>query len=518
MNANVVALLYLASGVLFIQALRGLSSPATSRQGNFLGMLGMTIAIVTSIALLGDHSATTWLLIILGLAIGGGIGAYIARSIPMTSMPELVAAFHSLVGLAAVFVAGGALYAPTAFGIGTPGNIAGASLLEMSLGVAIGAITFTGSVIAFAKLSGRMSGKPIILPARHAVNLGLAVLIVALIADASRAMRGWIIAGALALSGLATIASAQASSPVLFFAGRFIAVAAAACVLPIALSLLYGVAKRWLATLIMTIMIGSQFGNAIAATTAGVLATAAGWRSAMTTLGGAMLGVAILVALLLAAIPSDQRLAKPSRQRPVYPIGNLLALLGGYALVGMAQQSQISFSTLILAREFGLAISSASLVVTLSGLGAIVASIIGALVADSIARTNRLALVRVPIVAAFLAAAAMALLAFAPDATLSIVAVVLLALAFGGVFAPVYAALRYGVAGRWWATIAALFLLGYGALGSLGPVLTGWLMDMGGRAQAFGALAALLAVSGVLFLAASAGVARETDDDVADVF
>jgi NAD(P) transhydrogenase subunit beta len=181
MSPNVVALLYLASGVLFIQALRGLSSPATSRQGNFFGMLGMTIAIVTSMALLGEHSATTWILIILGLGIGGGIGAYIARSIPMTSMPELVAAFHSLVGLAAVFVAGGALYAPTAFGIGTPGDIAGASLLEMSLGVAIGAITFTGSVIAFAKLSGRMSGKPIILPMRHLINIGLAVLLVVLI-------------------------------------------------------------------------------------------------------------------------------------------------------------------------------------------------------------------------------------------------------------------------------------------------------------------------------------------------
>ena len=181
MSPNVVALLYLASGVLFIQALRGLSSPATSRQGNFFGMLGMTIAVITTMALLGEHSATTWILIILGLGIGGGIGAYIARSIPMTSMPELVAAFHSLVGLAAVFVAGGALYAPTAFGIGTPGNIAGASLLEMSLGVAIGAITFTGSVIAFAKLSGRMSGKPIILPMRHLINIGLAVLLVVLI-------------------------------------------------------------------------------------------------------------------------------------------------------------------------------------------------------------------------------------------------------------------------------------------------------------------------------------------------
>ena len=145
-------------------------------------MIGMAIAMLTTLAQLGEPARSlTWALIVGGLGIGGGIGAYIARRIPMTSMPELVAAFHSLVGLAAVFVAAGALYAPEAFGIGTPGNIAAASLIEMSLGVAIGAITFTGSVIAFAKLSGRMSGKPIILPARHLINIGLAVLMVLLI-------------------------------------------------------------------------------------------------------------------------------------------------------------------------------------------------------------------------------------------------------------------------------------------------------------------------------------------------
>jgi H+-translocating NAD(P) transhydrogenase subunit beta len=182
MSPNVVALLYLAAGVLFILALRGLSSPVSSRRGNMLGMAGMTIAILTTLGQIGaSDSPLTWLLIVLGLAIGGGIGAYIARSIPMTSMPELVAAFHSLVGLAAVFVAAGALYAPEAFGIGTPGNILAQSLVEMSLGVAIGAITFTGSVIAFAKLSGRMSGKPIILPARHLINLALFVVTVYLI-------------------------------------------------------------------------------------------------------------------------------------------------------------------------------------------------------------------------------------------------------------------------------------------------------------------------------------------------
>jgi NAD(P) transhydrogenase subunit beta len=124
----------------------------------------------------------SWLLIIGGIAIGGGIGAVTARRIPMTAMPQLVAAFHSLVGLAAVFVAAAALYAPEAFGIGTPGNIAVATLVEMSIGVAIGAITFSGSIIAFAKLDGRMSGAPILLPARHVINIGLAVLLVALIA------------------------------------------------------------------------------------------------------------------------------------------------------------------------------------------------------------------------------------------------------------------------------------------------------------------------------------------------
>src|ERR1700704_808523 len=141
MNADLAALLYLVAGVLFILALRGLSSPAT----------------------------------------GGGAGAVIARRVPMTAMPELVAAFHSLVGMAAVLVAAGALYAPAAFDIGSVGAIYRASLVEMSLGVAIGAITFTGSVIAFLKLSGRMSGAPIILPARHVLNISLAVALVVLI-------------------------------------------------------------------------------------------------------------------------------------------------------------------------------------------------------------------------------------------------------------------------------------------------------------------------------------------------
>jgi NAD(P) transhydrogenase subunit beta len=177
-----VALLYLVSGILFILALRGLSSPDTSRAGNTYGMVGMTIAILTTFAQLGaPGDILTWVLIIGGLGIGGGIGAVTAKRIPMTAMPELVAAFHSLVGLAAVFVAAGAVYAPEAFGIGEVGSINSASLIEMALGAAIGAITFTGSVIAFAKLSGRMSGKPILLPVRHGINLALALGIVWLV-------------------------------------------------------------------------------------------------------------------------------------------------------------------------------------------------------------------------------------------------------------------------------------------------------------------------------------------------
>ena len=180
MSANTAALLYLVSGVLFILALRGLSSPASSQQGNLFGMIGMGIAILTTLAT-GQLSAISWLLVIIGLGVGGFFGAKLAREIPMTSMPELVAGFHSLVGLAAVCVAAAAMYAPEAFGIGTHGAIAPESALEAALGAAIGAITFTGSVIAFAKLSGKMSGKPIMLPMRHAINAGLLLLLLWLI-------------------------------------------------------------------------------------------------------------------------------------------------------------------------------------------------------------------------------------------------------------------------------------------------------------------------------------------------
>ena len=181
MSESFAAFLYLVSGVLFILALRGLSHPTTSRRGNVYGMVGMGIAIVTTLALT-TPSAGGIGLIVIGIAAGGGVGAYVARRIPMTAMPQLVAAFHSLVGLAAVLVAAAALYAPTSFGIGEIGDIHSQALIEMSIGVAIGAITFTGSIIAFLKLDGRMSGKPILLPMRHAVNAGLGIAIIVLVA------------------------------------------------------------------------------------------------------------------------------------------------------------------------------------------------------------------------------------------------------------------------------------------------------------------------------------------------
>ena len=173
MSANLAAILYLVAGILFILALRGLSSPATSREGNRYGMIGMALAVATTLFL---HLPPLFgfLLIILGVGLGGGAGAFLAQRIEMTKMPELVAFFHSLVGLAAVLVAASAFFAPQAFGIGAVGHIESGSLFEMSLGAAIGAITFTGSIIAFLKLSERMSGKPILLPERHKINIGLA--------------------------------------------------------------------------------------------------------------------------------------------------------------------------------------------------------------------------------------------------------------------------------------------------------------------------------------------------------
>jgi NAD(P) transhydrogenase subunit beta len=196
-NVNLAALLYLVSGVLFILALRGLSSPASSRQGNRFGMAGMVIAVLTTLALRPPASGFSWFLVLLGFAIGGGFGAWRARTVQMTAMPQLVAMFHSLVGLAAVLVAAGALYAPQAFGIAEGNSIHPASLIEMSLGLAIGAMTFTGSIIAFAKLDGRMSGAPILLPQRHALNIALGAALVVLIAlffASGSALLFWLIA------------------------------------------------------------------------------------------------------------------------------------------------------------------------------------------------------------------------------------------------------------------------------------------------------------------------------------
>jgi len=217
-NPNLSAVLYLVSGVLFILALRGLSSPASSRRGNIFGMVGMAIAIVTTLLVANVTDWVSWVLIVGGIAVGGGIGAVLARRVKMTDMPQLVAAFHSLVGLAAVFVAAGALYAPEAFGIGEAGAIHMQALIEMSIGVAIGAFTFTGSVIAFAKLNGNMSGKPIILPMRHLLHIALGIVLLALIvwfAATGNAVLFWLITIlALALGGLMIIPIGGADMPV----------------------------------------------------------------------------------------------------------------------------------------------------------------------------------------------------------------------------------------------------------------------------------------------------------------
>ncbi|MDG4882412.1 NAD(P)(+) transhydrogenase (Re/Si-specific) subunit beta [Mesorhizobium sp. WSM4884] len=217
MTVNLASFLYLVSGILFILALRGLSHPTTSRQGNLYGMIGMGIAIATTLAL-ALPSAGRFGLIVLGLAIGGGVGAYVARRIAMTSMPQLVAAFHSLVGFAAVMVAAAAIYAPESFGIGTAGDIHAQALIEMSLGVAIGAITFTGSVIAFLKLDGRMSGKPIMIGGRHMINIALGValvvLIVLLVTTESKLVFWLIVAASLVLGVLLIIPIGGADMPV----------------------------------------------------------------------------------------------------------------------------------------------------------------------------------------------------------------------------------------------------------------------------------------------------------------
>jgi NAD(P) transhydrogenase subunit beta len=177
-SANLSALLYLVASICFIMALRGLSSPDTARAGNLYGMIGMAIAVGTTLALPGIVS---YPVIALGVIIGGVIGAGVASRIQMTALPQLVAAFHSLVGLAAVCVAAAAFYDPDAYGIGTPGAIHASSLIEMSLGTAIGAVTFTGSIIAFGKLQGLITGKPLVFPGQHPLNALLGIALVAVI-------------------------------------------------------------------------------------------------------------------------------------------------------------------------------------------------------------------------------------------------------------------------------------------------------------------------------------------------
>ena len=180
MSPNLSTLFYLISGILFILALRGLSSPETSRQGNYFGIAGMAISIIVTFLSVGNFGSG-FVYVMIFLVLGGAIGAFIAFRIPMTAMPELVAGFHSLVGLAAVFVAISAFLKPDAFNLGMVGNIKLASLIEMSLGAAIGAITFSGSIIAFLKLRGIMSGAPITFKGQHLINLILGITIIFLI-------------------------------------------------------------------------------------------------------------------------------------------------------------------------------------------------------------------------------------------------------------------------------------------------------------------------------------------------
>ncbi|MEO9190231.1 MAG: NAD(P)(+) transhydrogenase (Re/Si-specific) subunit beta [Acetobacteraceae bacterium] len=218
MSPHVTDFFYLVAAVLFVLALRGLSSPVTSRRGNLLGMTGMLIAVLAT--LIGNEMwASGYGLIVLGVVIGGAVGSFIAMRIQMAALPQLVAAFHSLVGLAAVFVAGAALNAPESFGIGVAGHIYAESLIEMSIGLAIGGITFSGSLIAFAKLQGIMKGAPISFPMQHWLNLGLGilaiVLIVVFVASGGEQVVFWLLAAlAIALGLLLIIPIGGADMPV----------------------------------------------------------------------------------------------------------------------------------------------------------------------------------------------------------------------------------------------------------------------------------------------------------------
>ena len=178
MSENLTAFAYLLASICFILALRGLSSPETARQGNFLGIAGMAIAVAATLA---SNEVLNYTYIAVAVLIGGTIGTIIARRISMTALPQLVAAFHSLVGLAAVLVAAAAFYAPEAYGIGVAGNIKTVSLVEMSIGVAIGAVTFTGSIIAFGKLQGLITSAPLVFPLQHPLNAALGLGLVALV-------------------------------------------------------------------------------------------------------------------------------------------------------------------------------------------------------------------------------------------------------------------------------------------------------------------------------------------------
>ena len=184
MNTDLTAILYIVAGIMFILALRGLSSPSTSRAGNRNGVIGMAIAVgatLLSADFLSSAGFSAWFLVIAAVAVGGIIGGRIALKVAMTDMPQLVAAFHAMVGLAAVLIAWSAFLAPSAYGIGEPGAIKAQAIIEMGIGVFVGAVTFSGSVIAYAKLAGRMSGKPILLPARHLINISLAAVSVLLV-------------------------------------------------------------------------------------------------------------------------------------------------------------------------------------------------------------------------------------------------------------------------------------------------------------------------------------------------
>ena len=217
MSQNLAAFLYLIASVCFIMSLRGLSSPATSQGGLRYGIAGMVVAIGTTLAL-PEVASSSYVGIVIALVIGGAVGAVIAQRIQMTALPQLVAAFHSLVGLAAVAVAAAAYYAPAEFHIGAPGAIHAGSLIEMGLGVAIGAITFTGSIVAFAKLQGLVSGAPLVFKGQHLLNavlgIGIVVLIVALIVAQSNSLFWAIVAVSLLLGFLLILPIGGADMPV----------------------------------------------------------------------------------------------------------------------------------------------------------------------------------------------------------------------------------------------------------------------------------------------------------------